>query len=1324
MFVDHDNCCSLDESFDQAHSLHFHALFYVEKTACLHHIYFLTLIYDLPLFLQVESIERNGFVVTIQNQDDNIDRFGFIVASKRYGDTVVVGEILSAVVLDIGDDGVYYMSMHECLMSTSKENVSRKKERKGEQQKVLKSSEDSFQRKATIHLVKETYIVVSVDESENLEIYYAPTQWYNTCFMDGRGEYNIGDSVYIHVLSAEDNEGYRIASLAENPKDDNEKAEKQNTFSANDETEDFKKSNSNIVKKAIITEIEPHRLIVSIGSNSKIYGSIHITEVRDPPFAVGTEPLKEFWEGQVLDEKVAFVRYKSGGKRSFYGGKPVVDLSMRPSLLDRHSKTVIPIDDLEQIRAGETICGYAVRVDSVSNSTIAASQKFLHHSIFIAISRYIKGRLHIFDAVKDFNQALAFFNFVNTDLDDKSEMDFLCEGKAIEARVLYVDSRRKILDLSGETFSNKISCKTSALQENSVDKFEQPALRVGERVLGIVTKILDTSLIVQISRRQYDSQTGKNSFVTGRVGLSEISDSFVCNPTQHFDVGIIVWCSILRVEMKNGDSEEEGYQYECIDLSTRESRGGSLHPRTIERFGKAVKSRKDKKGKRIKGSDGQDVKCKSIILLDGKRVYTCSRDKELAVGDSCTAYVKAPPTSRGCFVSLAHDIDAFIQIRDLSDNYIEKPELEFPPGKLVSGKVISLPDSEEKVDVGQSKQNLMCLSLKSKVSGGESKRTLSTFEMGEIVYGTAKRIVSYGIFLSIDDSDIVALCHISDLHDDFVKDIMRAGVSIGDRVKVKVLGVKLQENQMNVGIKESLFLDDESRDDAHDNDMESEEDEEQEEDEDGDVEDDGDTEYYKKDDSEEEEEEEEEEQNVDDGHLSGKKKSLALIMKDLEPLDYDTDMNEENEVHKESNFDVSNIIDSDVSRENGKGNSDEDEAVEDEKIASRQKRRKQRKLEKQLRESRIAEFEQRSAIGKSSYKDCTNKEDFERLIYIDPDSGRNWAEYANYLTSVLGEYESAKSLIERGITTINYRCQDEKLIVWKKLLQIEFEKEVEIANSIQQCLIAFEKGRNFNDERSWFFSLLNLFKQKQAELMNSEFDSDADDTEKQFEGQSLLFNESERIIKMMQRKFRESTSVWLVQIELLLKQQSFIDRRNHKTNSRSSTIKVPDQHTFLKAARSVLDRSLQALPQRKHLKVIISTAICHYEIGKYELAANIFENLLVNNPHKIDVWSVYLDQEIKTFRRLHGDLKWTQSIIPLVGKGDPNDISALNRIRLLFDRATALDLKPKKMKIMFKKYLDFETNFASNDEKAGNRVDYVKRRAMDFVEKKIGNVDE
>lgn len=84
------------------------------------------------------------------------------------------------------------------------------------------------------------------------------------------------------------------------------------------------------------------------------------------------------------------------------------------------------------------------------------------------------------------------------------------------------------------------------------------------------------------------------------------------------------------------------------------------------------------------------------------------------------------------------------------------------------------------------------------------------------------------------------------------------------------------------------------------------------------------------------------------------------------------------------------------------------------------------------------------------------------------------------------------------------------------------------------------------------------------------------------------------------------------------------------------------------------------------------------------------EGILKSYPKRTDLWSVYLDQETKT-----GDV---------------------SRARALYERCTAMMLPPKKMKFLFKKYLEFERK---NGDEA--RVEAVRAKAMEFVQRALSN---
>ena len=122
-------------------------------------------------------------------------------------------------------------------------------------------------------------------------------------------------------------------------------------------------------------------------------------------------------------------------------------------------------------------------------------------------------------------------------------------------------------------------------------------------------------------------------------------------------------------------------------------------------------------------------------------------------------------------------------------------------------------------------------------------------------------------------------------------------------------------------------------------------------------------------------------------------------------------------------------------------------------------------------------------------------------------------------------------------------------------------------------------------------------------------------------------------------------------------------------------------------ARDLLQKGLKSLPKRKHIETITKFAILEFKHGDPERARTLLESILANFPKRVDLWSVYVDQEIRTGNH--------------------------TSIRALFERVTSLNLSSKKMKFFFKRYLDFE----KTEGNAGT-VQHVKDKARAFVESK------
>ncbi|KAI7838131.1 hypothetical protein COHA_008062 [Chlorella ohadii] len=332
------------------------------------------------------------------------------------------------------------------------------------------------------------------------------------------------------------------------------------------------------------------------------------------------------------------------------------------------------------------------------------------------------------------------------------------------------------------------------------------------------------------------------------------------------------------------------------------------------------------------------------------------------------------------------------------------------------------------------------------------------------------------------------------------------------------------------------------------------------------------------------------------------------------------------------------------------------------KLSKLQKRRVKEDRERAIRKLEMKKLEGETAPD--------SEVEFEQLLLSSPNSSFVWVKYLAFMVS-LGEMDRARQLAERALATIHYREEQEKFNVWVAWLNME-----NLYGSEEATLALLSKALAHTDARRMYLAAVDIFDRTQARLLFCPW----------FFGRLLLpdppllahcgwcqqlsFGTSygnakdnlvEQCLKAMTRKFNENPDVWLRAVKFRL--------------SRGDG----------DGARKTMDRSLQSLPKFEHVRMISQTGLLEFKLGDQERGRSLFEGVLRNYPKRLDLWSVYLDQE--------------------VAAGDEQ------RIRALFERATHLQLPPKKMKFLFKRYLDYE-------KKAGDAasVEHVKRRAMEYVE--------
>ncbi|KAE8808575.1 Protein RRP5-like protein [Hordeum vulgare] len=256
----------------------------------------------------------------------------------------------------------------------------------------------------------------------------------------------------------------------------------------------------------------------------------------------------------------------------------------------------------------------------------------------------------------------------------------------------------------------------------------------------------------------------------------------------------------------------------------------------------------------------------------------------------------------------------------------------------------------------------------------------------------------------------------------------------------------------------------------------------------------------------------------------------------------------------------------------------------------------------------------------------------------------------------LADVEKARSVAERALRTINIREENEKLNVWVAYFNLENEYGSPREDAVQKI---FQRAVQYCDPKKVHLALLGMYERTQQHQL------------------------ADKLLNTMTRRFRTSRKVSLSICCLHMGQ--ICDLHDVIVD-----LVTPHSIFLLGKAKDVeyinfvVNRALVGLPQRKRIRLLTHTAILEFKCWAHEEGRSRFEQILWDYPTRTDIWSVYLDQEIRL-----GDTEI---------------------VRALFERVICLSLHPKKMKFLFKKYLRYEKS--QGDEE---RIEHVKQKALEFV---------
>ncbi|XP_020258376.1 rRNA biogenesis protein RRP5 [Asparagus officinalis] len=763
---------------------------------------------------------------------------------------------------------------------------------------------------------------------------------------------------------------------------------------------------------------------------------------------------------------------------------------------------------------------------SVGNIVSGYVSKVDNEWVWLTVSRNVRAHIYILDSSSEPSELQEFGKLYTV-------------GRAVEGRIIGMHKEKRLLRLcpSISSLADRGSSAKEIEESNVSDATGLEHIMQGDLIGGRIKKVLPGvgGLLVQIGPHRH-----------GRVHYTELLDTWASNPLSRYEEGQFVKCKVLEISRSS-----DGLLH--VDLSLRTSLMGINS--TI-------------------GSDSMDS-----ILERFENIEDLHPNMEVK------GYVKNV-TTKGCFIMLSRRIDARVLLSNLSDDYIDTPEKEFPVGLLVHGRVLSVDSSSKRVDV----------TLKKDTESQRVKSDTSSFlnvKVGDVISGLIRRTEPYGLFIKIDNTSMVGLCHISEVSDEHL-DKIEGKYQAGERVVAKVLKVDEERRRISLGMKKSYI---------------------------------GDTNHG---------------QTVSGHSENDKTADDPVVMYDSLPTMQQNDdspliqeiFNCEDDPAVLSQVQTrASVLPLQVSLDQSDSSDMEDASEKQDSIGQnnlvvKRSDRRERKKAKEERELEITAAEERIL-----QKDIPRtEEDFEKLVRSSPNSSFVWVQYMAFMES-LADVEKARSIAERALRTINFREENEKLNIWTAYFNLENQYGNPPKESVRKI---FQRALQYCDPKKVHFALLGMYERTEQHDL------------------------AEDLLERMAKKFKTSCKIWLHRVQNLLKQGK-------------------------EGIQSIVNRALLSLPRKKHIKFISQTAILEFKCGLPDRGRSMFEGVLREYPKRTDLWSIYLDQEIRL--------------------GDPDVI------RALFERVTCLSLPPRKIEFLFKKYLNYEKS--QGDEE---RIEHVKRKAIEYAE--------
>lgn len=339
-----------------------------------------------------------------------------------------------------------------------------------------------------------------------------------------------------------------------------------------------------------------------------------------------------------------------------------------------------------------------------------------------------------------------------------------------------------------------------------MNEVEVKIYTVGDLVKGVVTKVEEKQVIVEISDSKLD----------GIIPISELSSLHIEKAGDAVAEGDALELEVLKVEeevlvlSKRKVDAAKSWEHLIVKFENNETfeaevkdvvKGGLVVDLGVRGFVPAslveshfVEDFSDYKGKTLTFKIAELDKEKNRLILSHRAVIEEEKVRQkseilssIQVGQIIEGTVQRL-TNFGAFVDIG-GIDGLVHISQLSYQHIEKPSEVVEEGQKVQVKVLGVDPENERIS----------LSIKETLPGPWTSLAEKA-PKGTILEGVVKRLVSYGAFIEVFPG-VEGLVHISQISHKHIGTPNEV-LSEGEQIKVKVLEVNENDKRLSLSIKE------------------------------------------------------------------------------------------------------------------------------------------------------------------------------------------------------------------------------------------------------------------------------------------------------------------------------------------------------------------------------------------------------------------------------------------------------------------------------------------------------------------------------------------